>query len=297
VSGPELICRVRLGRDHRLAHRAPHLLPSGEVMPTPAELRVTNEETSFHLGYHDGSGREMTRTTHPSLRDALHQATFEFEVQAADWEVVATRHTEAVRGSDQQERLFFVREKEVRRRLRRFDELGRIAFAAACCERLVPAFLEHSKGDGPWTPTFLRGALDAVWTGLADGDFSRVPPPRGLGLDEDELDPDEDPCDFEDYGAPATVFALHGLLDGARRGDGSCADRASTWAFEHLAAHLHETVPGRSDPDVDAHPLMVQEFSRQLADLDALEASSLQEAVALVRRRCSGASILDPSGR
>ena len=41
--------------------------------------------------------------------------------------------------------------------------LHRIAFAAACCERLLPTYYVFSREGGPGNPSILRSALDEIW--------------------------------------------------------------------------------------------------------------------------------------
>jgi hypothetical protein len=62
----------------------------GTLIGKPSSLRVARyaDDPGYYLLYLDEHGQETTDTCHQSLDDALHQATFEFGVQAHEWTVV-----------------------------------------------------------------------------------------------------------------------------------------------------------------------------------------------------------------
>ena len=156
----------------------------------------------------------------------------------------------------------------------------RVAFAACCCERLLPNYRAFSLMEGWGDYLFLRGALDEVWSWLA-GERLSESNVRGAAERCAELAPDTE--EFASLfvsaagdAAAAVAYTLECCLDGE-------AARAAT--VGRLAAEsVYMYLLTVNDPLTDAHasdpafeqamesaPLMRAEVGKQRADLDRLK--------------------------
>lgn len=167
-------------------------------------------------------------------------------------------------------------ESEIRVRLTRLDHASRVAFAAACAERLWPLFERYVQATGLGDVALLRSALDEVWL-VAEGrengaDLSRV---EKVALSMVPADDGE--WVFEmGYGqnaAAAVAYALQGSLTDDPQ-DGVWASRQVYEAADYAARCLR--------PDLDLSSADAeQELSRSdtvqvavsgvIADLESLE--------------------------
>jgi hypothetical protein len=57
----------------------------GGVLPTPAFVKIEQNEDGYFLLYFDAAGVGLTDTWHQSREDAQRQALFEFEIEASEW--------------------------------------------------------------------------------------------------------------------------------------------------------------------------------------------------------------------
>lgn len=90
MADTKLIGQVRLGSSHSPIGRTRHY-GMGTLLPRPTELRIIQyaNDPGFYLLYIDEAGKEMTDTYFDTLRAAIEQAEWEFEVTPAEWQTVA----------------------------------------------------------------------------------------------------------------------------------------------------------------------------------------------------------------
>jgi uncharacterized protein YjaG (DUF416 family) len=155
----------------------------------------------------------------------------------------------------------------------------RVAFAASCCERMLPNYQAFSLTEGWGDYASLRGALDTVWSWL--GGEQPPEPVQELARRCGELAPDTE--EFTSLfvsaagdAAAAVSYTLECCLDG----DAARAATVGRLAAESVYMYLLTV----NDPLTDAHaadpsferemkgaPLMRAEVGKQRADLDALK--------------------------
>ena len=170
----------------------------------------------------------------------------------------------------------------------------RVAFAAACAERLLPAYVAFSAQTGRGNPAALRDILTRVWDDLCgnqmtDGEVqANIDTCMGLIPHEDE-----GPWVMEQAAAEDAGSALAYALRCRQNGQGQEAAWAARCAYEALDHHVINrddvdmNVPG-AEARVLADPLVQAEFGRQRQDLDeALDAGNaeVREAIARLRDR------------
>jgi uncharacterized protein YjaG (DUF416 family) len=161
--------------------------------------------------------------------------------------------------------------------LRRLPRPHRVAFAAACCERLLPNYAEFVR-EVRWGDTaLLRGALDYIWSAIGVGSVSV----SGEELNRliqlcDDVIPDTE--DFEtslvsaalDAGT-AVVGTLRALLDG----DTKHVIEVASYCRDtvHMYIQDRDNLDYRDplfDIKIERDPLMRREFERQSAILSKL---------------------------
>ena len=111
-------------------------------------------------------------------------------------------------------------EFDLGRELDRLEPLHRSAFAAACSERLLPAFEAFSNEEGWGDPAVLRKATDRVWQSLLSGGLDAKEAALLAKLCEEQVVHLDDPFG-SDFTAPAQNSALAVLrtVECAVRGD------------------------------------------------------------------------------
>ncbi|MGE0454264.1 MAG: DUF416 family protein [Vicinamibacteria bacterium] len=149
-----------------------------------------------------------------------------------------------------------------------------MAFAAACCERLLPNYRAFSEKEnwGDWGA--LRTALDAVWR-VIDGDTL-----AGAAIAHmRKAVSAATPTPGSSYSSSHTSAALDAsaavleLLSMCADGSAEHAIEVGALAREGIFMYLDARNPSdsaSSHEDYDNHPLMRREAARQKADLDAL---------------------------
>jgi hypothetical protein len=155
------------------------------------------------------------------------------------------------------------------------SRVQQMAFAAACCERLLPNYRTFSEDEnwGDWEA--LRTALDAVWRVI-----------EGESLTETTIDQMREavsaatPTPGSSFSSDYTSAALDAsaavleLLGMCADGEAAHAIEVGALAREGIFMHLDAKNPSDSASgyeDYRAHPLMQREVARQKADLDALK--------------------------
>lgn len=172
----------------------------------------------------------------------------------------------------------------------------RAAFATACAERLAAAWLSFMAATGVDDGGLVRRALDRAWTAAALGGAEGVTGDDAalieacVALIPDAETPGMLPA-HADNAIAATAYALQAALDG----DAEAAAWAASTCMDTLDAYLLPGLPVVSDEEeaeVWAHPLVRAEVERRDADLALLATTNLATAIAVVRARAAGASLL-----
>lgn len=196
-------------------------------------------------------------------------------------------------------RPFFHRLQTVEEALKHMPSDRRVAFAAACCERLLPSYVALSERTGWGNPGALRSGLDRIWDHLTgDADALEV---RSSLLAECEAAcpgpdaPDHVATDPECGIATNACVAVSTLLDATEDDDPEPIRSIAELALNSVDAYLFSAMPeldpndgGRSDRIVDEHHLMRREVERQLEDLRSLGVGPLAEAAVALRARSRG---------
>jgi uncharacterized protein YjaG (DUF416 family) len=151
----------------------------------------------------------------------------------------------------------------------------RVAFAALCAERLLPAYVKFSKKTGRGDAAELAAILDWLWKGI---EGTKIPPEElQARLDACmSLIPDEDehwvtePAYAEDA-ASAAAYALRAALSGESQ-EAAWAARCAYNALYYLVDNRSEIDPNKygAQERVIADPLIQKELARQRQDLDRL---------------------------
>jgi len=184
-------------------------------------------------------------------------------------------------------------EGELVESLERLSARLRVVFAAACAERLLPAYIASPTPAGD--PSALRGILSRLWEDL-----------EGKPMTELEVDAELDACmgiienivPGEDNAGAAVVD--HALAEDAasatayalrcrRSGDG----KEAAWAARRAYETVDQYVVDREGVNLNAvgaeellieHPLVQAELERQHRDLDDLGAAAADKVSHVARR-------------
>jgi len=81
--------RVQLGALHVPTDKTQHFYGNKPIcVPTSLLIVRYPDAPGFYLLYLDEQGNELTDTYHDTLEQAMEQATWEFQVQSHEWEVL-----------------------------------------------------------------------------------------------------------------------------------------------------------------------------------------------------------------
>jgi uncharacterized protein YjaG (DUF416 family) len=188
------------------------------------------------------------------------------------------------------------------------SRLKQIAFAASCCERLLPNYLAFSVEEGWGDYMALKQSTDRIWSYLIDGHSEPFP-----FIDLDKLiqlvpDTEEFTSVFTALAGDAvsaTVYTLEGCND-----ESTIADRLKL-VLEVTENSIFEYLVAVNDPDVEAHidnpsfidsvwqfPLMVSEQEKQMRDAKELQGTSVLDRAFLTELKASsGVSGIQPLKR
>jgi uncharacterized protein len=171
-------------------------------------------------------------------------------------------------------------ESELIRRLETLPPRHRAAFAASCCERLLPNYAAFSRMENWGQPELLREALDEAW-GILEG--RDVPEERVRALMESCTEAVPDTEDFQSLFVSAAgdaAAAIAYTLECCLNGDTEQAATVGRLATETLYQYLTRI----NDPETGVHvadtafeesmlsaPLMIAELNKQQHDLGLLE--------------------------
>ena len=168
-------------------------------------------------------------------------------------------------------------DNSLRKRLARLSPSARLAFAAACGERLLPNYRAFVKSASWGDPALLREALDYVWSSINAGTVDRNRVQELLsGCERAVPDSESFSSDWTsaaiDAGT-AVIEALEALLDGSMEHIVNtaifCRDTVD------MFIQIRDRLDFNSDPNFESkiseNPLMQQELARQARVLDELD--------------------------
>lgn len=176
--------------------------------------------------------------------------------------------------------------------LERLPQSHRVAFAAACCERLLPnysAFVREVRWGAPET---LRAALDYIWRVLENLEAVDRETTNRLIEQCDAVMPDT--ADFDTSAVSAALDAsaavgetLRSLLDGDSRRvvdvASFCRDTVDMYIQDR--DHLDYNIDPLFETKIVDDPLMRRELARQSATLSELAAHPVLDSSFLRRLR------------
>ncbi len=178
-------------------------------------------------------------------------------------------------------------DQALKAQLRALPHRNRAAFAAACAERLYPAYASFLRGSRRDDGGVVRRALDAAWERAKTGVVADADPidlvERCVALIPDAEAEETIPAHAEDAIA-AAAYALQaaaGLDDGAA---GWAAERVTNTLDSFLLSNEIDISQSDSEQRIWEHSLITVEVSRREADLRRLnDASDWETAVDAVR--------------
>jgi uncharacterized protein YjaG (DUF416 family) len=185
------------------------------------------------------------------------------------------------------------RREKLLTRLKALPHQKRVAFAASCCERLMPNYAAFSRQVDWGSPQVLRSALDAAWRFVETG-----------RVDKAELCTAIEACnqnipDTEDFTHSLTSAALDagaGVFETLQCVfDGSAQHSADVGEMAYDTVFMYFTDKDRPDPAITGqHPLVLAESDRQARTLILLESlpELSIEAIRNIRRENEGKSNL-----
>lgn len=179
----------------------------------------------------------------------------------------------------------------------------RVAFAAACAERLLPAYLAYSGRYETGSPDTLRAALDATWRvalgGALDCD-ANAEFERCVALIPGDDEYDHESTAYAEYAVSSVAYAV----GTAGSPDPQMAIRAANCVYEALDNYVSNALdtdfnrPG-AEASVLGHSLIQVEFERQRRDLHEMAAVGSDSASVVLRvqkRAVEGARALFGDG-
>jgi uncharacterized protein YjaG (DUF416 family) len=176
------------------------------------------------------------------------------------------------------------------------------AFAAACAERLYPAYAAFRAASGTADDGVVRRALDLAWDGAAGGVVDEADPAAVVERLVALIPREGDAVAIPDHADDAIAAAAYALQAAA-----GLDDQAAGWAAQRgtdaLDSYLlssdsvpwsAETREGRAlmDQRVWQHPLVQAEVARREDDLARLAAGDREAAVRHVRASAMNLSLL-----
>lgn len=175
--------------------------------------------------------------------------------------------------------------------LGRLTALLRAVFAAACAERLMPAYDEFSRQTDRGNPAKLSAILSRLWEDLEGNEMS--PPQLQQNIDSCmELIPQED--DGPWVPAQAAAEDAAGALAYALRCRQSGDAQEAAWAARRAYEAVDHFVVNREGIDVNeagseravlTDPIVQAELSRQRRDLNELRTGSTTDVVERIKSR------------
>lgn len=171
---------------------------------------------------------------------------------------------------------------EIGRQLEELPHEKRVAFAAACCERLIGNYVAFMNESGWGDESPLRNAINQVWKCSL-----------GNPITSDEIQQLTEKCesvapDSEEFDALLTasaqdaVFAVCSAFDYLRDNDISKLVQCSSYPVDSVDLYVQEIenmAPNSTDLEerIREHRLMQQEIERQISDLSTLRSGGSVE--------------------
>jgi len=187
-------------------------------------------------------------------------------------------------------------DRALRAELKALPRRTQAAFAAACAERLYPAYAAFLQASGRDDEGLVRQALDLAWA-WAKTDVPQDPDPTDLVERCVALIPGDEAGDFIQAYADDAIASVAYALQAAAGSEEEAAGRAAQRGTDSLDTFLlsnqiDPSLPG-ADQRVWEHPLVTAEIRRRDADLRRLSnATDLEAAVDAVRANAARVSLL-----
>jgi uncharacterized protein YjaG (DUF416 family) len=183
-------------------------------------------------------------------------------------------------------------EHALRTQLDQLSQAHRAAFAAACAERLFPAYLHFSQTAQNADPDKLRAALNRLWDDLTGNPMSELEL-RATAKECEALVPseEEESSDEQPYGedaAAALAYALEARFKGSQ--EAAWSARRAYEALDHFVDFRNgDGIRVTPEEQILEDPLVQAELARQSRDLKELLSVRDQEVreVAARLRDCA----------
>lgn len=186
--------------------------------------------------------------------------------------------------------------------LSQLSERQLLAFAASCCERLLPFYNEFYKMERWGDPSLLRMILEQIWQ-IVQGKLVDVQRIQILRRKCRRVAPDADKF-FSDYTSEAlhTCGAFHHSLDACLKPHPDKVALVRLLSLEAVDVTINRLLD-QQDPDsamevrsseiIDNHPLMVQELAKQRYDIQTLKNCTTfdQEFIEVFKRASTQSNI------
>jgi len=173
----------------------------------------------------------------------------------------------------------------------------RVAFAASCCERLLPNYLALSRSTYRAGYSTLRKALDRVWASLA-GEHLPLLMIQQLKQTCEQTIPDA--SGFTDYQIAAALDASRAVLetvqcmaDGSPRRAAEVASIAKDTVYLYIRCRDDLAYSAEAMERIQVDPLFVRELQTQRCVLDALSSARQPDAVLFHQLRSLGEQVLE----
>jgi len=183
------------------------------------------------------------------------------------------------------------------RELESLPKSYRVAFAASCCERLLPNYMALSRSTYRAGYATLRKALDRVWASLA-GEHLPLLVIQQLKQNCELTIPDTNA--FTDYQIAAALDASRAVLetvqcmvDGSARRAAEVASIAKDTAYLYIRCRDDLAYSAEAMERIQADPLFVRELQTQQCVLDALSNAWQPDAVLFHQLRSLGEQVLE----
>lgn len=190
--------------------------------------------------------------------------------------------------------------------------LHQIAFAASCCERLLPNYTAFSRLENWGDPVALRTTLDEIWQFLAGMPMDAIKAYKLKQiLDSENIAPDMDDFGAVNYGYEAleAVNAIHQTLEACIKLTPEFIIRVaeSNWNTIDAFVNQVDSLSGvtvtkalleEQIKSINNHPLMIREMAKENEDLQRLKEVATLDSNFLEWLRTSsqnnGKSLIDP---
>ncbi len=172
----------------------------------------------------------------------------------------------------------------------------RAAFAASCCERMVPNYEAFTAMEGWGKPALLRSAMDDIWTTLAGFTSARLKEPVSIAELQAIMPDTEDFTSLFTPSAQNAVSAIALIIGSWATDEVEDFVTVARLSLDTVDIYVRKvddpvlgTHPGNPAFDrwVDQHPLMQAERDKQSEDLKSLSALSILTPAFLSELRVS----------